>query len=49
LNNLKQLQEMRFNALRDSIKGALEQLASDELLKTMQEDASTSEFMFQRA
>ena len=45
---LRNLRELRFQALQETIKGVYQQVLEDELLGAMKEDASSTDFVTQR-
>lgn len=46
--NMKQLYEMRFLALQESVKEAISKIFEDELLLTMKSDFTSAEYINQR-
>ena len=47
-NDMKQMREMRFQALQEAIKGVYHHIIDDEILGTMKEDSSSTDFINQR-
>lgn len=45
---LRNLRELRLQALQDTIRGVYQQILDDELLGAMKEEASSKDFMSQR-
>jgi len=47
-HELRNLREIRFQALQETIKGVYQQIMEDELLVAMKEDSSSTDFVNQR-
>lgn len=47
-NDIKQMRDMRFQSLQETIKGVYHQILEDELLSAMKEDSSSTDFVNQR-
>ena len=47
-NEMKQMRDMRFQSLQETIKSVYHQILEDELLVAMKEDSSSTDFVSQR-